>query len=33
MSLADGVAVQRAHDGDPGTSDHVLGGGGYCPPH
>ena len=33
MALADDVAVQGAHDGDPGTRDPVLGGGGHCPPH
>ena len=33
MALADDVAVQGAHDGDPGTRDPVLDGGGHCPPH
>jgi DNA-binding transcriptional MerR regulator len=33
MALADGVAVQGAHGGDPGTPDHILNGGGHCLPH
>jgi DNA-binding transcriptional MerR regulator len=33
MGLADDVAVQGAHGGDPGPPDPVLGGGGHCPPH
>jgi DNA-binding transcriptional MerR regulator len=33
MALADDVAVQGAHDGDPGPPDPVLDGGGRHPPH
>ena len=33
MALADDVAVQGAHDGDPGTPDPVLGRRSHCPPH
>jgi DNA-binding transcriptional MerR regulator len=33
MALAGDIAVQGAHDGDPGTPDPVLGGGGHCRPH
>jgi MerR family redox-sensitive transcriptional activator SoxR len=33
MGLADDVAVQGAHGGDPGARDPVLGGSGYCPVH
>jgi DNA-binding transcriptional MerR regulator len=33
MALADDVAVQGAHDGDPGTPDPVLSGRGHHSPH
>jgi MerR family redox-sensitive transcriptional activator SoxR len=33
MRLADDVAVQGTDDGDPGSPDPVLGGGGHCPPY
>jgi len=33
MALADDVAVQGAHDGDPGTPDPVLGSRSHGPPH
>jgi hypothetical protein len=33
MALADDVAVQGAHGGDPGTPDPVLNGGGHHAPH
>jgi DNA-binding transcriptional MerR regulator len=32
MTLADGVAVQGAHGGDPGPADHILDGGRHDPP-
>jgi len=33
MGLADDIAVQGAHGGDPGTPDHILDGRGHHPPH
>jgi hypothetical protein len=33
MALPDGVAVQGAHDGDPGTPDHALDDRGRDPAH